>query len=88
MDIGANHLTNQQLYWVTLAFGRYAKFHRNTPKTTDAFNHLQMEYYHVYYKFQPGFQEAFKCNLTEEEAVKVIEYFVKRNKILEQNKIN
>lgn len=81
MDIGANYLTSLQLYWVTLSFTLYAKYHRTVPSHFNPINRLQHEYLHVYYKNNKGFQEAFSCNMTNEEWEKLNEYKMKLSEL-------
>ena len=67
LQVGANQLTNLQLYWVANSVSRFTKYHRNVPKTYSRRLRLQFAHLHVFYKNKPGFQDAFGCNATEEE---------------------
>jgi hypothetical protein len=67
LEIGANYLTHEQLYWMALAGARYLKYHKIVPKSHSPFDRLQFEQLHVWMKNKPGFQEAFGCNMTDEE---------------------
>ncbi|KAG5669415.1 hypothetical protein PVAND_017302 [Polypedilum vanderplanki] len=74
LQIGANYLTNEQLYWVADAVTRFNKYHRTVPKTINKRNRLTSdEYMHARYKNFKGFQEAFKCNITDDEKKKILE---------------
>jgi hypothetical protein len=83
LQIGANYLTNQQLYWQAVTVSHYAKFHRTVPKRTDPHKRLVYEYTHVFMKRHRGFQEAFRCNMTEEEEEKLRQYLVEYGKLVE-----
>lgn len=65
--IGANYLTSLQMFWVASAVVKYNKFHKTVPKNIDLIGRLQNEYFHVWFKSKKGFQEAFECNITENE---------------------
>ena len=65
MLIGSNHLTNLQLYWVADALVRYKKFQKTV--LSDAAKRLELFHMHVIYKSNVGFQEAFQCNMTDNE---------------------
>lgn len=67
-------MTNQQLFWMALARKFYIKFQPNIPKTVDPLGQLQTEFMHVVYKNQPGFREAFNCDLTKDELEQYEEY--------------
>lgn len=74
LQLGANYLTNQQLFWMALARKFYIKFQPNLPKNIDPVGKLQTEFMHLVYKSQPGFQEAFQCNLTDIELIEYDKY--------------
>lgn len=69
LQIGANQLTNQQLYWVANSVARFLKYHRTVPKNYYSRARFQFDNLHVFYKSKPGFQDAFGCKMTEEEKV-------------------
>ncbi|KAG5669536.1 hypothetical protein PVAND_017423 [Polypedilum vanderplanki] len=73
MQIGANYLTNEQLFWVADAVEGFNKYHRTVPKSINERNRLNYEYMHVRYKFMKGFQDAFQCNITDDENNKLLE---------------
>lgn len=79
--IGANYLTNPQIFWIASAFSSFNKYHRTVPKKRDEARRLTNEYLHVYFKNKPGFQEAFMCNMTEAELEEFEEYARKRVEI-------
>lgn len=70
--IGANYLTNDQLFWVVMAVTSFKKY----PKTAHQASsfRLIMENFHIYFKNIKGFQEAFKCNMTAEEIERYEKY--------------
>lgn len=81
MELGANFLTNKQLFWMALAMSKYNKYHRNVPKDYFPLARLQIEYMHVWLKRKPGFQDAFGCELTDDEKFKEEEYLRKYQEI-------
>lgn len=85
--IGANRLTNRQLYWVAVARKYYAKYQSIVPEDFLPFNRLQNEYLHVWLKNKKGFQEAFECQMTQEEQEKLRE-FSERWKSLKLSQVN
>ncbi|KAG5668090.1 hypothetical protein PVAND_016045 [Polypedilum vanderplanki] len=88
LEIGANYLTHKQLYWMAVAVSRYLKFHRIVPKKFFPLNRLQMDYFHIWFKHKPGFQDAFKCKITEEEEKIYQEYLEKYFSIQKQTFTN
>ncbi|KAG5669474.1 hypothetical protein PVAND_017361 [Polypedilum vanderplanki] len=86
LQIGANYLTNEQLFWVAYAVKVFKKFHRTVPRTTHEGNRLRQEYMHVYFKRLKGFQEAFKCNVTEAENEKFDEFLEKFRELQNRNR--
>ncbi|KAG5667502.1 hypothetical protein PVAND_015481 [Polypedilum vanderplanki] len=77
LQIGANYLTNEQLFWIASAVSNFNKYHKTVPKSTNERNRLNHEYMHVRYKFFKGFQEAFQCNITENELKIYLEFVEK-----------
>lgn len=74
MQIGANRLSNRQMYWVAIARKYFAKFHSVIPDDFLPFNRLQNDYLHVWLKRKSGFQEAFDCEMRHDEEQKYDEY--------------
>jgi hypothetical protein len=68
LQIGANYLTNLQLYHVADAVTGYIKFSSSSPKDDQVAN-LKSEYLHVLHKVlnHNAFYDAFKCNVTDDE---------------------
>ncbi|KAG5668297.1 hypothetical protein PVAND_016244 [Polypedilum vanderplanki] len=67
LQIGANYLTNEQLYWVAFAVSKFTRFRKNKPSSIYNRNLLNSEYLHVFVKSEKAFQDAFKCNWTEND---------------------
>jgi hypothetical protein len=68
LQVGANRLTNQQLYWFATARVFYTKFHNDIiSEDFESDRRLISNNFHVSIKQKPGFQEAFSCNLTKSE---------------------
>lgn len=76
LQIGANYLTNLQLFFVANAVTTYTKYNPLTPKTFGEYKRLYDEYLHFIYKIgnRKAFFDAFKCNVTNEEEEKINEY--------------
>lgn len=72
--LGAHRLTSLQLFWMSIARKFYVKFQTNVPQSFDSVGQLQNEYFHVFFKSNHGFQEAFNCNMTKFEAESFEEY--------------
>lgn len=85
LQIGANYLTNLQLYHVAIAVTSYIKYISSSPSDYDYLKKLQMEYLHVLLKVEnpKAFYDAFKCNVTEVD-MKQVESF--NEKFSEYNK--
>lgn len=74
LSLGANFLTNQQLYWLAVARKLFVKLQPNAP---ESINRLQSEYLHVWLKNHKGFQTAFMCEMTDAEFSSFITYVKK-----------
>lgn len=83
LQLGANYLTNQQLFWMALVRKFYVKFQPNTPQSVDPEGQLKSDYLHVVYKNQPGFQRAFECvgALSDAESKLLKEYQTKLSRL-------
>lgn len=79
--LGANRLTNDQLFWVATTRTHYVKHHPGVPIEFRYSKRLQIEYLHVLIKNYKGFQEAFNCSMTAEEEEKLTEYSEKWKKL-------
>ncbi|KAG5666985.1 hypothetical protein PVAND_014988 [Polypedilum vanderplanki] len=77
MQIGANYLKNEQLFWIADAVKKFNKYHRTVPKSIHDRSRLIFDYMHVRYKNMKGFQDAFQCNITKDEINKYSEYLEK-----------
>ncbi|KAG5666887.1 hypothetical protein PVAND_014894 [Polypedilum vanderplanki] len=84
LQIGANILTNPQLFWMARAVFHFAKYHRTIKNETNEIQRLQIEYMHVEFKSKKGFQEAFECEINENEKNLYEEYGKKYWEILER----
>jgi hypothetical protein len=73
-QIGANYLTNRQLFWVAAAFSHFTKHNKRVPHDIDQLQRVRDEFLHVNYKINKGFQRAFSCNFTESEKNDWFEY--------------
>lgn len=73
LQIGANLLTNPQLYWVARALVNFIKFQVISQKFHSPLEQLQMKYLHIYYKRFSGFQEAFGCKLNARDLRDIFE---------------
>jgi hypothetical protein len=69
LQIGANRLTNRQLFWMAFARTYYTKFHERGEISDDIepLIRLQLSFFHVWVKTKPGFQDAFNCTMTQDE---------------------
>lgn len=85
LQLGANRMTNQQLFWIALARKFFVKYQPNIPKNFDPFGQLQNNFLHVLYKKQKGFQEAFGCNMSENDYKMDSMYHQEYQKITEMN---
>lgn len=61
----------------------YSKYHRTVPEDMNAFQRLQIEFMHVEFKRKQGFQEAFECEMTENEWLAYDEYLKRFYEILD-----
>jgi hypothetical protein len=85
LQIGANYLTNEQLFWVAYAVTKYTKYHKIVPKRVHTDQRLKYEYFHVQFKASRGFRTAFRCNVTDEEVAVLKEYEEQKEAV--ENKI-
>ncbi|CAO1441045.1 unnamed protein product [Diamesa serratosioi] len=61
-------LTNTQMFWLAIANKKYRKFHQNVITDYNRRIHLQMKYFHLFFKTKPEFRDAFNCSeMTKEE---------------------
>jgi hypothetical protein len=74
LQLSANYLTNNQLYWQALARYLFAKYHPAVPVTVETYLRQQQKFLHVWLKHKKGFQEAFDCKMSTEEQTKFDEY--------------
>lgn len=74
LQLGANRLTNKQLFWIAITRSRYVKHHPGVPANFRFSQRLQSDYLHVLTKSYKGFQQAFNCSMTKEENDKLDEY--------------
>lgn len=81
LQIGANYLTNPQLYFVARIFVNFVKFQRISQKFHSPIEQLQMEYLHIYYKTFPAFQEAFNCKLNANDLLQSFEVVKKLDEL-------
>lgn len=81
LQIGANYLTNLQLFFVASAVTDYTKHISTSPKERDELEKLHDEYIHVIYKVEnhDAFYDAFKCNVTEKD-MKEVEIYRQKHK--------
>lgn len=81
LQIGANYLTNEQLFWVAYGVSFYTKYHKTAPLNLHWKLRLKHNSTHVLTKLNPGFQEAFHCNITNDEINLYEEYIQEYNKL-------
>lgn len=74
LQLGANLLTNKQLFWMATARRMFGKYHTEAPVSLDPIQRLQDKYLHVYLKSKKGFQEAFVCAMTGDEERSYLDY--------------
>ena len=61
-------LTNRQMYWVALANKMYTKIHPHNKKYEKTFFECQLKHFHLVFKNQKSFREAYNCpNMTDIE---------------------
>lgn len=82
LQIGANYLTNPQLYFVARIFVNFVKFQRISQKFHSPIEQIQMEYLHLYYKIFPGFQQAFRCKLNARDLLQIFDVSRKFGKLV------
>jgi hypothetical protein len=82
LQIGANRLSNRQLFWVAYARRYYRKYHNEiVPEDFEPEQRLQQKYFHVWIKSKSDFQEAFNCNMTKDEENLFDEFLQKYEKL-------
>lgn len=84
LQLGANLLTNKQLFWLATARRMFGKYHPKAPVSLDSINRLQDKYLHVFLKSKKGFQEAFECAMTKDEEKIFHDYENNFNKLFTQ----
>lgn len=87
LQIGANFLTNPQLFWMARAVFHFTKYHRTVAEETNPIQRLQIEFMHVEFKSKIGFQDAFKCAMNDEEWKTFDEYKIKYFEVLRKFKV-
>lgn len=65
-EIGANHMTNLQLYWAAYVFQDYRKLHRAIHQNFEPRFRLEQKYLHTTIQSYEGFREAFNCSISKE----------------------
>jgi hypothetical protein len=83
LQIGANFLTNPQLFWVARAVFHFSKYHKTIKSDLNALQRLQTQYMHVEFKSKRGFQEAFNCSMSDEELIIYYDYYLEYLKLME-----
>lgn len=79
-------LTNQQMYWLSLANTYYMKYHTNVPFFQLEALKLQFTYFHVWFKAREEFRKAFNCTeLNENEKSQFAIFQEKFNKVFRRN---
>lgn len=68
---------------MALALNHFNKYHKSVPEDMNAFQRLQIEFMHVEFKSRKEFQEAFECEMSEEETEMYQEYLRRFYEILE-----
>jgi hypothetical protein len=86
LRIGANHLTDIQLFWMARAVSSFKKHQKNIPIEIHEANRLINEYLNIFYKNKEGFQEAFGCEFTADYAKRFEEFGQKRIEVYKRTK--
>jgi len=75
LQLGANLLTNRQLYWMAVALVEYLKFHPSaTADNIFEIYRSKLQNFHVFIKHNKGFQDDYQCKMTAEEQQQWLDY--------------